>query len=73
MPEYNEMDLTKEEIAKLMTELIFKNNITKKEYALQVFMEALILPEDVTTYGEETFEKYLLDFMGNKNKIKFGR
>lgn len=60
----NEMNLTDRDVAKLIAAKVYNPNLKKDEFALQLFIESLVLPENCSSYDEEGLTEYIMDFMG---------
>jgi hypothetical protein len=60
----NEMNLTDRDVATILAKKIFYTNTKKEDFALQLFIEQLVLPEDCNSYGLDELTEYIMDFMG---------
>jgi len=61
----NEMNLTDRDVARIIAKRVYKNNTTKDDYALQLFIESLVLPDGVGSYNADELTEYIMDLMGN--------
>lgn len=52
--------MTNEQIAKILAELAYKNNDSDEDFAVQLFIEEMVLPEHVEDYSEKSMEEYIL-------------
>lgn len=59
----NVMNFTDADVAKSIAKQMANPTFTKKEYAVQLFLEALVLPNDCSSYSDDKLEEYILDFM----------
>lgn len=59
----NERKLNDSQVAKLIASKVYNATITDEDFAVQVFVEALVLPKDVEAYGEESMCEYIKVFM----------
>ena len=57
----NELNLTDEEVAYAITRTVLHRELNA--FAIQLFIEQLVVPEDVNSYSEEELYNYLLEFM----------
>jgi len=42
----------------------------KERLSVQIFIENIVLPNDCNRYAEESMERYVLEFLKSKKKIK---
>lgn len=59
----NEMNLIDGDVAKLIAKKVCSPCTNKDDLAVQLFLEALVLPKDCNSYTDAEFERYILDFM----------
>ena len=56
--------MKKEEIARIIADRVyFPREDGTFEYAVQLFMEKVVLPDEVESWDAETMEKYILEFL----------
>lgn len=61
------MRLKNQEIAKLLAKEIFKpRDEDSVTFALQLFVETAVLPDDITGYFEDEIEDYILAYLNDK-------
>lgn len=55
------------EIASLLARETFKSHKEHSvEYAIQLFVEKVVLPDEVDSYSTEEIEKYIIKFLGTR-------
>jgi len=57
------------EMAERMSKLIWTNCSSDDIFAIQLFVEELCIPEEVSGYSQEALRDYILSFM-DKNNLK---
>ena len=60
----NEMNLTDRDVAHLIATMVYKMNLKKGDYALQLFIETLVVPKDCDGYDVDELTECIMDFMG---------
>lgn len=59
----NEMNLTDERVAELVAKKMVGSNTSEEDLAVQIFLEAILLPETEEAYGMEQMRDYIKRFM----------
>ena len=62
----NEMNLRDTDVAKLIAERLYAIPKNKTEFAFQLFIESLVLPENCEAYTDTELENYIYNFMKKK-------
>jgi len=57
----NELNLTDEEVAYAITRTVLYRELNA--FAIQLFIEQLVVPEDVNSYSEEELVGFIMEFM----------
>lgn len=58
------MNLTDNDVAKLIASKVYNPSTNREDFAVQLFLEALVLPKNCDGYTDAEFEGYILEFMG---------
>ena len=62
--------INNQEIAKLLSTFIYKSHNDNDEgYAAQLFVERVVLPDEVNSYSKEEIECHILEYL-NINSVK---
>lgn len=60
--------MTNKEIAKILTNRCVGTNTDKTHFAIQLFVEEVVLDDSVEAYDEKDMEQYTLEYLNMKER-----
>jgi hypothetical protein len=64
--------MSHEEIAHYISQRVYNPCRTYGDFALQLFVEKTVLPDDCNSYSGDEMRVYILDFLNSCNYLKDG-
>lgn len=66
--ESNEREFTDKKVAKLLASKVYGIQATDEDFAVQIFIETLVLPKNKTYYSENEMIEYITRFIDNRKQ-----
>ncbi len=66
--ESHEREFTDKKVAKLLASKVYGIQATDEDFAVQIFIETLVLPKNKTYYSENEMIEYITRFIDNRKQ-----